>query len=126
MFNRSEILTKAWAYYRAARPAFYAKGDETGRRMFLGHLFAKMLTRAWAEAKKAASSLANTAAAFVAAERSANVARIAAMDPVARSARIVAIRSELQVLDYAPWGVRTGNKRHALGVELELLQSVAA
>lgn len=126
MFNRSEIMVKAWSFYRLARPAFFAKGDTADKRMFLGHLFAKMLRRAWEEAKKAARSFNDTAAAFIAAERRANVARIAAMDPMTRSARIVAIRAELQVLDYAPWGVRTGDRRASLGAELELLNSAAA
>ena len=126
MFDRSEILLKAWAFYRTARPAFFAMGDTADKRMFLGHLFAKMLTRAWAEAKAAARTLADTATAFLAAERRARVAAAAAMDPMARSARIVAIRSELQVLDYAPLGVRTGQRRHDLGAELALLNSAAA
>lgn len=126
MFNRSEILLKAWASYRLARPAFFAKGDTADKRMFLGHLFAKMLVRAWDEAKKAARAVVDTAAAFVAAERRANATRIASMDPMARSARIVAIREEMLVLDVAPWGVRTGDRRAALGAELELLNSAAA
>lgn len=50
----------------------------------------------------------------------------AALDPMVRSAGIVEIRSELQVLDYAPLGVRTGQRRHDLGAELSLLQSSAA
>lgn len=125
MFNRTEIMIKAWSFYRLARPAFSAKGDTANKRMFLGHLFAKMLTRAWAEAKKTASALMDTAAAFLAAERRAQVATVAAMDPMARSARIVAIRSELQMLEYAPLGVRTGQRRHNLGAELSLLQSAA-
>lgn len=122
MFDRSEILHNAWAHYRTARVGYFAKGDETGRRMFLSFLFAKMLRRAWDEAKKAASSLSRTAAAFVAAERRANVARIAAMDPMVRSARLVAIRQKLQELDYAPLGVRTVQRRHDLSAELSLLR----
>lgn len=121
MFNRSEILHKAWAYYRTARPAFFAKGDTGTKRMFLRFLFAKMLRRSWDEAKKAATSLASTATAFVEAQRRVQIATVAAMDPMVRSARIVAIRSELQVLDYAPFGVRTGQRRHNLGAELSLL-----
>lgn len=125
MFNRSEILRTAWAFYRAARPAFFAKGDTADKRMFLGHLFAKMLVRAWAEAKKAAAILAATATQFVEAQRRAQMATAAGMDPMARSARIVEIRSELQALDYAPLGVRTGQRRHDLGAELSLLQTAA-
>jgi hypothetical protein len=123
MFNRSVILLKAWAYYRTARPAFFAKGDTGGKRMFLGHLFAKMLRRSWDEAKKAARSLAATDAAFVEAQRRVQIATVAALDPMVRSARIVEIRSELQVLDYAPLGVRTSQRRHDLGAELSMLQS---
>ncbi len=123
MFNRSEILRSAWAFYRAARPAFFAKGDTADKRMFLGHLFSKMLVRAWAEAKKAAATLAATAAQFLEAERRAQTAAAAAMDPMARSARIVAIQSELQVLDYAPLGVRTIQRRQNLGAELQLLSA---
>jgi hypothetical protein len=126
MFNRSEILRSAWAFYRAARPAFFAKGDTANKRMFLGHLFTKMLVRAWAAAKKAAATLAATAAQFVVAQRRAQMVTAAAMDPMARSARIVEIRSELQVLDYASLGVRTGQRRHDLGAELALLESAAA
>lgn len=50
----------------------------------------------------------------------------ARMDPMARSVRIVEIRSELQVLDYAPWGVRTSRRRADLGIELRLLETTAA
>lgn len=123
MFDRSDILRKAWAAYRLARPAIFAKGDVGSKRVFLRDFFAKMLRRAWDDAKKAARAVIDTASAFVAAERRANAARIAAMDPMARSARVVSIREELQVLDYVPWGVRTGNRRAALGAELELLKS---
>ena len=126
MFNHSEILRTAWAYYRTARPAFFAKGDTADKRMFLGHLFAKMLVRAWAEAKKAAATLAATAAQFVEAQRRAQLATAAAMDPMVRSARIVEIRSDLQVLGYAPLGVRTGHRRHDLGAELSILEHAAA
>ncbi|WP_423066152.1 hypothetical protein [Devosia sp. CN2-171] len=126
MFNRSEILRKAWTFYRTARPAFFAKGDAGTKRMFLRFLFAKMLRRAWEEAKKAATSLAATAAAFVDAQRRVQAAAVAALDPMVRSARIVEIRSELQVLDYAPLGVRTSQRRHNLGAELSLLQTTAA
>ncbi len=126
MFNRSEILRKAWAAYRLARPGYCAAGDVGSKRVFLRDLFAKMLRRAWDDAKKAARTLHDTAAAFVAAQHRALVAAAAAMDPMARSARIVAIRSELQVLDYAPWGVRTGQRRADLGAELSLLNSTAA
>ncbi len=126
MFNRSEILHKAWAYYRTARVGYFAKGDETGRRMFLAFLFAKMLRRSWDEAKKGARSVAATAAAFVEAQRRVQSAAVVAMDPMARSARIVAVRSELQMLDYAPLGVRTSQRRMNLGAELSILQAASA
>lgn len=126
MFNRSEILRKAWDYYRTARVGYYAKGDETGRRMFLRFLFAKTLRRAWDEAKRAAKSTVDTAAAFLAAQARVQAATVAAMDPMARSARIVAIRDELTVLDYAPLGVRSRQRRANLGAELQSLQIAAA
>jgi len=123
MFNRSEILRKAWASYRVARVAVFAAGDENGKRVFVRSLFARCLRRAWDEAKKAARTVVDTVAAFVTAQRRVQVAAAAAMAPMARSARIVEIRSELQVLDYAPWGVRTGQRRSDLGAELSLLQT---
>lgn len=126
MFNRSEILRSAWAAYRLARPAFFAAGDGNGKRVFRRTLFAKMLRRAWDDAKKAASAVVDTVAAFVTALRRVQVAAAVAMEPMVRSARIVEIRSELQVLDYAPWGVRTGQRRADLGAELSLLQTTAA
>lgn len=126
MFNRSEILRKAWAYYRTARVGYYAKGDETGKRMFLHFLFAKTLRRAWDEAKRAAKSVADTSAAFLAAQARVQTAAIAAMDPMVRSARIVAIREELTILDYTPLGVRTSHRRHDLSAELRILESTAA
>lgn len=126
MFNRSEILSSAWAAYRLARPAVFAAGDETDKRSFLRPFFARMLRRAWDEAKKAARVVTDTATAFLAAQRRVQITTVAAMEPMARSARIVEIRSELQVLEYAPWGVRTGQRRADLGAELALLQTAAA
>jgi hypothetical protein len=125
MYNRSEILLKAWASYRLARPTISAMGDVGSKRVFLRDLFAKMLRRAWDDAKKAARTLNDIAVAFVAAQHRAQVAAVVAMEPMARSARIVAIRSELQVLDYAPLGVRTSHRRHDLGAELDLLEHAA-
>lgn len=126
MFNRSEILRKAWAYYRTARVGYYAKGDESGKRMFLRFLFAKLLRRAWDEAKRAAKAVVDTAAAFLAAQARVQAAAVAAMDPMSRSARIVAIREELTILDYAPLGVRTRQRRADLGAELSRLEHAAA
>lgn len=126
MQNRSEILHQAWAYYRTARLGHYAKGDETGKRMFLRFLFAKTLRRAWDEAKRAAKSVADTAADFLAAQARVQAAAVAAMDPMVLSARIVAIRDELTNLDYAPLGIRTSHRRHELGAELRILEMTAA
>ena len=126
MFNRTEILRSAWSFYRVARLGYCAAGDAGDKRVFLRSLFGKMLHRAWDEAKKAARTFTDTAVAFVAAQRRGQVATVAAMEPMVRSARIVEIRSELQVLDYAPWGVRTGQRRADLGAELSLLQNAAS
>ncbi|HEV2517920.1 MAG TPA: hypothetical protein VGV07_21895 [Devosia sp.] len=131
MFNRSEILRSAWAAYRLARPAVFAAGDETGSRAFLRPFFAKMLRRAWEDAKAEASTANAREATRLATELQARIrasqADLAArMDPMARSARIVEIRGELQVLDYAPWGVRTSQRRADLGIELQLLETTAA
>lgn len=119
MVNRSEVFSKAWAAYRLARVGIFAKGDETGRRAFLRPLFVKMLRRAWDEAKKAAA----TVAAFLKAQNRVQAAAVAQMGPMARSARIASIRDELQVLDYAPLGVRTSQRRMDLNAELQHLTS---
>jgi hypothetical protein len=131
MFNRSEILRSAWAAYRLARPAMFAAGDETGKRAFLRPFFAKMLRRAWEDAKADARNANAREAARVAEQLRARIrasqADLAArMDPMARSARIVEIRGELRVLDYAPWGVRTAQRRADLGIELQLLEAAGA
>lgn len=131
MFNRCEILRSAWAAYRLARPAVFATGDETGKRAFLRPFFAKMLRRAWEDAKaEARNANAREATRIVeqlqASIRASQADLAARMDPMARSARIVAIRDELRVLDYAPWGVRTGQRRSDLGIELQLLETAAA
>lgn len=122
MLNRSKILLSAWADYRVRRLGVWAAGDENGR-SFIRAIFAKALTAAWAKAKRAAAAVAltETAVAFVAAERRVHAAAVAAMDPMSRSARINTIRDELQVLDYAPWGVRTSQRRMNLSTELQLL-----
>lgn len=130
MFNRSEILRKAWASYRLARPTIFAAGDVGSKRVFLRAFFAKMLRRAWEDAKTETRSANAREAARLAAELRTKIEAskrdlAAHMDPQVRSARIASIRDELQVLDFAPWGVRTGNRRAALGAELELLNSRA-
>jgi hypothetical protein len=131
MFNRSEILRKAWAAYRIARIGRWAAGDESGKRCFLRPLFARCLRTAWEDAKADARSANSREAARLAEQLQARIrasqADLAArMDPMARSARIVEIRGELQVLDYAPWGVRTSQRRADLGIELQLLETTAA
>ncbi len=125
MFNRSEILRKAWAAYRVARPCRFAAGDTATHRVFLRSLFANMLRNAWDDAKKAARSTNTTAVAFVEAQRRVQNAAAAAMDPMVRSARLSEIRDELTALDYAPLGVRTSQRRLNLGAELSVLQSAA-
>lgn len=40
-----------------------------------------------------------------------------------RSARVSTIRDELTTLDYAPWGVRTSQRRMNLNAELQLLSA---
>ena len=123
MVNRSEVFTAAWSAYHLARPATWAAGDETGHRRFLRDLFARLLRTAWANAKKEAAHRARveTALSFVAAQRRAAVAKAAAMEPGERSARIASIRDEIELLQYAPLGVRVAQKRAALTGELAVL-----
>lgn len=120
MINRSELLRKAWAAYRIARTGYFALGDENGRRKFLPDLFAKMLRQTWADAKAVAARRAvdDTAREFVTAQQRATMARLAAMPAGERSARISQLRDELTLLDYAPLGVRTSQRRHQLNAEL--------
>ncbi len=123
MFNRSEILTAAWKAYRVARPCFFATGDETGTRRFLRDLFGKMLTKAWADAKKAAHHADHqaTVRAFVEAQRRSHLAVAKAMTPGERSAAISRARDDLAILDYAPLGVRTSQRRADLRETLSAL-----
>lgn len=123
MVSSSAVLTTAWKSYRIARLARWATGDETGKRRFLPDLFAGLLRTAWADAKKAARIAASneTARAFVAAQRRVAVAKAAAMPEAERSARIAAIRDDLEILQYAPLGVRVSQKRAALTDELAVL-----
>ncbi len=130
MFNLSELLRKAWASYRIARVGVFAAGDENGKRRFVRSLFARCLRRAWADAKAEARSANSREVARLAAELQTKIDAskrdlAARMDPQARSARIASIRDELRMLDYAPWGVRTVQRRHDLGAELSLLNSAA-
>lgn len=130
MFNRSEILRKAWATYRVARVGVFAAGDTNGKRVFVRALFARCLRRAWGDAKVEARSANSREAARLAAELQDKIAAsqrdlAARMAPEARSARIAAIRDELTVLDYAPLGVRTSHRRMHLGSELSVLEHAA-
>lgn len=131
MFNRSEILRKAWASYRVARVAVFAAGDANGKRVFVRPLFARCLRRAWDDAKVEARSANSREAARIAAQlqvriRASQADLAARMDPMARSARIASLRDELTLLDYAPWGVRTTDRRSNISIELQLLETAAA
>lgn len=123
MHNRSEIIRTAWASYRLARPAIFAVGDETGQRPFLPQLFAKMLRKAWADAKKASRHQDHqaTVAAFVEAQRRSRIAVAKALTPGERSAAIGRARDDLTLLDYAPLGVRTSERRANIKAELDAL-----
>jgi hypothetical protein len=123
MVSSSAVFTAAWSAYRLARPAIWATGDETGTRRFLRDLFNRQLRTAWAAAKKAARIAASdeTARAFVAAQRRVAVAKAAAMPEAERSARIAAIRDDLETLQYAPLRVRVSQKRAVLTDELAVL-----
>ena len=118
--DRTRIFSAAWSAYRRARPAVWATGDETGSRRFLRDLFARLLRTAWADAKKAAllDASRETARTFVAAQHRVAVAKVAAMEPGVRSARVASIRDEIELLQYAPLGVRVSQKRAALTDEL--------
>ena len=130
MLNRSAILKAAWAVYRTARPAIFAAGDTSTRRVFLRSFFAKMLRRAWADAKQADATARRFADAdkaarlFVDSQHAARVALAAAMTAAQLSARLSAVRDELALLDYAPWGVRVSNRRARLTAELAALETV--
>ncbi|MBN9345020.1 MAG: hypothetical protein J0I48_02295 [Devosia sp.] len=123
MHNRSEILSAAWSAYRLARPAIWATGDETGQRRFLRPLFSRLLRTAWENARKAALHADHeaTARAFVEAQRRSHLAVAKAMTPGERSAAIVNARADLALLDYAPLGVRTANRRAELRSTLDAL-----
>lgn len=130
MFNRSEILRKAWASYRVARTVVFLSGDVDGKRKFYRPVFVKCLRRAWedakAEARTANAREANRLAAELQTKIVASQRDLAArMDPQARSARIASIRDELTVLDYASLNARTGNRRFELRAELALLEKAA-
>lgn len=123
MLSRSAILTAAWKSYRLARPAIFAAGDESGKRRFLRPFFAKMLTKAWADAKRteADKTAAAIAAELVARLQAKRAAIVAAMAPADRSVRMSRVADEIRLLDYAPLGVRLAGRRHELETEFDLL-----
>lgn len=120
MINRATLFKAGWNAYSLARQCVFASGDETGKRRFLPDLFAKMLRRAWAEAKTTAARAIETATAraFIAAQSRAMADKAAALSPGERSLRISQLRDELTLLDYAPLGVRTASRRRELAAEL--------
>ncbi len=124
------IMTAAWRAYRVARQCRFAAGDETGKRRFLPSLFAKCLRTAWADARAEQRNAAAREAGRLAGQlqdaiRASQRDMVARMAPEARSARITSVRSDLTLLDYAPWGVRTSQRRADLRAELSLLEAAA-
>lgn len=117
LVDKSQLLSAAWKSYRLARPCFNAAGDVGTKFTFLRDLFAKMLSKAWADAKKVAA----TAQALVAAQARITADKVAALPAGERSVRISKIRDELVTLDYAPLGVRTAYRRRDLTAELYAL-----
>jgi len=116
MVNRSEILRSAWVSYR--RDVFKGWGVRRDGPFSRSH-FAYCLRMAWAEAKAAAApAVEATAQAFASAQARVMAAKAAAMPEGERSARISELRDELTVLDYAPLGVRTMNRRRDLNAQL--------
>lgn len=117
MTTSSAVLIAAWKSYRVARPSIWATGDETGQRRFLPELFARLLRTAWADARKADAVTRR----FLELQQRGQVAVARQMEAGERSARISEIRDRLEVLDYAPFGVRAVEKRAALKAELAVL-----
>jgi hypothetical protein len=108
MFNRSEILRKAWTSYR--RDEFMGVCGPRRGEGFNRKRFAYNLRMAWAAAKEEAAK-AVKAAALVPAP--------AKVLPPAAAARVEAIRSELfdlQMGDFVPWA-----RHSALSAELAAL-----
>lgn len=120
MLSRSAILSAAWKEYRLIRPLVFALGDESGKRCFLPKTFATALRKAWTDAKRdtAHQTAVDTARAFVAAQARVMAEKVAAMPAGERSLRVSQLRDELTLLDYAPFGVRTANRRMHLDAEL--------
>jgi hypothetical protein len=106
MFNRSEILTKAWADYR--RDVKMGWGVRRGAAFNRPH-FAYCLRMAWAVAKELAA---------VSAKPAAVVAPAKAVHPAAaaRAAHIHSALFDLQMGDFVDW-----TRHSALSVELAQL-----
>jgi hypothetical protein len=132
MLNRANIMRSAWSAYRMARLCTFLPNDSSEHRAFYRPLFAKMLTKAWADAKRAAADAARaaeteaTARRFIEAQRNARIALAARMTSDQRSARISAVRDEIALLAYAPWGVRVADRRADLTAELDVLSAGTA
>ena len=125
-YDFSAILSDAWRRYRLVRPTVYAAGDVGEKRVFLRSFFAKMLRMAWADAFAVVRSILARDAERVAAElraklREGQIHLTRRMSPEERSARITAVRDQIAVLDYAPFGVHIRMKRAALNDELTIL-----
>lgn len=127
-FDLSAIFGATWTAYRLARPAVFAAGDETGKRSFVRPLFVRLLRTAWAEAKKTEARVRATreteaiALLFIDAQRKVRFAIAASLSPEARSVRLSAVRDEITLVDYAPWGVRANERRAELRAELDALE----
>lgn len=120
MIDKSKVLQSAWKAYRLCRPCINAAGDVGGKFVFRRDFFAKMLRTAWADAKAAATRqiAEDTARAFIAAQARVVAEKVTALPAAERSLRISQLRDELTLLDYAPFGVRTANRRRDLAAEL--------
>lgn len=127
-FDLAVIMRTAWGRYRTYRLGVFAAGDDTGHRCFLRAIFAKALAAAWAEAKKALDASCRRqreqelARQLVERLHATRAARIAMMTTQERAARLSGVKDELELLDYAPWGVRVSDRRGELRTELAALE----
>lgn len=110
MFNRSELLNKAWADYR--RDAKMGWGVRQGEAFNRQH-FAYCLRMVWAVAKETAAAAA------------AKVVVKPAIPVCINPVRAEAIRTELRDMELASDFINW-SQRAALGVEFASLHSVAA
>ena len=93
-------MAAAWEAYRIARPARWASGDETGKRVFLPNLFSNCLANAWADLRKEqfaeqAREADRIAAQLQAKIRQSRIGLAKRMAPEARADRIRVILTEL-------------------------------